>query len=59
MPLETVRRTIIATLSPPAAEVPDLIRFDPRARKALELTFREVLRMGHNYIGTEHTAGAG
>jgi len=34
--------------------VPDLIPFDPRARKALELTFREALRMGHNYIGTEH-----
>ncbi len=24
------------------------------ARKALELTFREALRLGHNYIGTEH-----
>jgi len=34
--------------------VPDLIPFDPQARKALELTFREALRMGHNYIGTEH-----
>lgn len=34
--------------------MPELIPFDPRARKALELTFREALRMGHNYIGTEH-----
>jgi hypothetical protein len=25
-----------------------------QARKVLELTFREALRMGHNYIGTEH-----
>jgi ATP-dependent Clp protease ATP-binding subunit ClpA len=25
-----------------------------RAKKALELTFREALRMGHNYVGTEH-----
>jgi ATP-dependent Clp protease ATP-binding subunit ClpA len=33
---------------------PALIPYDPRARKALELTFREALRMGHNYIGTEH-----
>ena len=24
------------------------------AAKALELTFREALRLGHNYIGTEH-----
>ena len=31
-----------------------MIPFDPQARKALELTFREALRMGHNYIGTEH-----
>ena len=28
--------------------------FDGRAKKALELTFREALRLGHNYIGTEH-----
>ena len=33
---------------------PDLIPFDAGARKALELTFREALRLGHNYIGTEH-----
>jgi ATP-dependent Clp protease ATP-binding subunit ClpA len=30
------------------------IPFDGQARKALELTFREALRLGHNYIGTEH-----
>jgi hypothetical protein len=52
--LETVRRTVTATLPPAADQVPDLIPFDSRARKALELTFREALRMGHNYIGTEH-----
>lgn len=34
--------------------VPDLIPFDAPARKVLELTFREALRLGHNYIGTEH-----
>lgn len=28
--------------------------YDPQAKKALELTFRQALRMGHNYIGTEH-----
>jgi len=54
VPLETVRQTLTATLPPPAAEMPDLIPYDPHARKALELTFREALRMGHNYIGTEH-----
>ena len=34
--------------------MPALIPFDPEARKALELTFRQALRMGHNYVGTEH-----
>ena len=33
---------------------PALIPFDAGAQKALELTFREALRLGHNYIGTEH-----
>ena len=34
--------------------MPALIPYDARARKVLELTFREALRLGHNYIGTEH-----
>lgn len=37
-----------------AEETPSLIPFSGPARKALELTFREALRLGHNYIGTEH-----
>ncbi|WP_055403586.1 MULTISPECIES: Clp protease N-terminal domain-containing protein [unclassified Mycobacterium] len=41
-------------LPPPGAETPALIPFSGPARKALELTFREALRLGHNYIGTEH-----
>ncbi|HEY6424478.1 MAG TPA: Clp protease N-terminal domain-containing protein [Pseudonocardiaceae bacterium] len=52
--LEAVRQTVTATLPPAADQVPDLIPFDLGARKVLELTFREALRMGHNYIGTEH-----
>jgi ATP-dependent Clp protease ATP-binding subunit ClpA len=42
------------TLPPPCDEPPQLIPFSGPARKALELTFREALRLGHNYIGTEH-----
>lgn len=42
------------TLPPRAADLPALIPFDGAAKKALELTFREALRLGHNYIGTEH-----
>ena len=42
------------TLPPGAGEPPELIPFSGPARKVLELTFREALRLGHNYIGTEH-----
>ncbi|HEY9303554.1 MAG TPA: Clp protease N-terminal domain-containing protein [Mycobacterium sp.] len=52
---EAVRAAI--TLPPAAensADPPQLIPFSGPARKALELTFREALRLGHNYIGTEH-----
>ncbi|WP_405730878.1 ATP-dependent Clp protease ATP-binding subunit [Streptomyces sp. NBC_01537] len=49
---DTVRRTV--TLPPAAEQLPALIPFDQGAKKALELTFREALRMGHNYVGTEH-----
>src|SRR6202789_3392474 len=30
------------------------IPFPPRAKKVLELSLREALQLGHNYIGTEH-----
>ncbi len=35
---------------PPGPRVP----FSPRAKKVLELSLREALRLGHGYIGTEH-----
>src|SRR5580693_1560840 len=34
----------------PSGHVP----FTPRAKKVLELSLREALQLGHNYIGTEH-----
>ncbi|MFD4572902.1 Clp protease N-terminal domain-containing protein [Streptomyces sp. NPDC058417] len=43
-----------AALPPPVAEVPELVPYGSDAKKVLELTFREALRLGHNYIGTEH-----
>ena len=49
-----LRETAVAALPERAATVPALIPFDPAAKKALELTFRHALRMGHNYVGTEH-----
>jgi ATP-dependent Clp protease ATP-binding subunit ClpC len=36
--------------SPPTSQMP----FTPRAKKVLELSLREALQLGHNYIGTEH-----
>jgi len=51
---DTIRRTVAATVPPAVGEVPSLIPFDPQAKKALELTFREALRLGHSYVGTEH-----
>ncbi|MFH8570503.1 Clp protease N-terminal domain-containing protein [Streptomyces sp. NPDC017993] len=54
VPLETVRQAVTRTLPPAAGQVPELIPYDAQARKALELTFREALRLGHNYVGTEH-----
>ena len=44
----------VAALPPGGDESPALIPFSGAARKVLELTFREALRLGHNYIGTEH-----
>lgn len=52
--LDAVRQAATEALPPAAEELPDLIPYDAGARKALELTFREALRMGHNYVGTEH-----
>ncbi|MBV9516151.1 MAG: ATP-dependent Clp protease ATP-binding subunit [Mycobacteriaceae bacterium] len=43
-----------APLPARAQSVPALVPFNGASRKILELTFREALRLGHNYIGTEH-----
>ncbi|SDE20645.1 Clp amino terminal domain-containing protein, pathogenicity island component [Blastococcus fimeti] len=54
VPLTRIREVATAALPPATDDLPALIPFDGPARKALELTFREALRLGHNYIGTEH-----
>ncbi|MFF6837835.1 Clp protease N-terminal domain-containing protein [Streptomyces tanashiensis] len=51
---EAVREAVTPTLPPQAEEIPALIPFDADSKKVLELTFREALRLGHNYVGTEH-----
>ncbi|MET7823073.1 Clp protease N-terminal domain-containing protein [Streptomyces sp. NPDC005386] len=52
--LDTVREAATAALPPAADEIPELVPYGPAAKKVLELTFREALRLGHNYVGTEH-----
>ncbi|WP_413757750.1 Clp protease N-terminal domain-containing protein [Streptomyces sp. MMBL 11-3] len=52
--LDAVREAASAALPARAESMPALVPFDAGAKKVLELTFREALRLGHNYIGTEH-----
>src|SRR4051794_17423606 len=53
--LDRVREVALRTLGPDGTgPVPALVPFDDRARAVLEGTFRQALRLGHNYIGTEH-----
>ncbi|MEU9188016.1 Clp protease N-terminal domain-containing protein [Streptomyces sp. NPDC048484] len=52
--LDAVREAATAALPPRSENMPALVPFDGGAKKVLELTFREALRLGHNYIGTEH-----
>jgi hypothetical protein len=52
--LDAVRRTARATLPARVADLPALVPFDPHARDALERTFAEAERLGHDEVGTEH-----
>ncbi|MFD8011890.1 Clp protease N-terminal domain-containing protein [Streptomyces sp. NPDC058955] len=51
---EQLREAVTPTLPPAVEDVPALVPYDAAAKKVLELTFREALRLGHNYVGTEH-----
>lgn len=51
---DAARTALTAALPAAVDEVPELVPYDLASRKVLELTFREALRLGHNYIGTEH-----
>lgn len=49
-----VERAIDARVAPGTDAPRGHVPFGPQAKKTLELTLREALRMGHNYIGCEH-----
>ncbi|MEU6830772.1 Clp protease N-terminal domain-containing protein [Nocardia beijingensis] len=52
--VDVISAAATASLPPSEGDVPALVPFGAEAKKVLELTFREALRLGHNYIGTEH-----
>jgi ATP-dependent Clp protease ATP-binding subunit ClpC len=52
--LERVRHDVEEIIGRGQATPPSHIPFTPRAKKVLELSLREALQLGHNYIGTEH-----
>jgi Clp amino terminal domain, pathogenicity island component len=56
VPLDSARDALVAVLPPAGADEPvsDKIPFTQGAKKIMALTVREALRLGHNYIGTEH-----
>jgi ATP-dependent Clp protease ATP-binding subunit ClpC len=52
--LEAVREEVEKTIGPAGNAPTGSPPFTPRAKKVLELSLREALQLGHNYIGTEH-----
>jgi ATP-dependent Clp protease ATP-binding subunit ClpA len=52
--LDAVRREVEEVIGQGQAAPTGHIPFTPRAKKVLELSLREALQLGHNYIGTEH-----
>src|SRR4051812_25053851 len=51
---ERVRDFVAKNIGVGKEETSDPIPFTPRVKKIFELTLREALSIGHNYIGTEH-----
>jgi ATP-dependent Clp protease ATP-binding subunit ClpC len=52
--LEAVRNQVQDIIGQGGSSPSGHIPFTPRAKKVLELSLREALQLGHNYIGTEH-----
>lgn len=52
--LDEIRAAVKSVVTEGSSESYEHIPFTPRAKKVLELSLREALQLGHNYIGTEH-----
>jgi hypothetical protein len=56
VPLDSARQALAGVLPPDGTDTPvsDKIPFTQGAKKSMALAVREALRLGHNYVGTEH-----
>jgi len=56
IPADELRRTVMEAAGPRSPREPSGgdVPFTPRSRRVLDLTRGESLRLGHNYVGTEH-----
>jgi ATP-dependent Clp protease ATP-binding subunit ClpC len=52
--VEVVRESVTGTVGVTGTAATGSPPFTPRAKRVLELSLREALQLGHNYIGTEH-----
>lgn len=52
--LDDARAAVVELIGTGESEVEGHIPFTPRAKRVFELSLREALQLGHNYIGTEH-----
>ncbi|MFC6023501.1 Clp protease N-terminal domain-containing protein [Plantactinospora solaniradicis] len=54
VPADTVRERTVTLLGPSGESSPAHLPFSPEAKRVRDRTFQEALRLGHNYVGTEH-----
>jgi ATP-dependent Clp protease ATP-binding subunit ClpC len=52
--LGDLRAELVASMGPPTPPAPGQLPFTSLAKQALELTTKEALSLGHNYVGCEH-----
>jgi len=52
--VDAVRRAVLDSLGTGGTTPGEQVPFSAESRKLLALTLREALRLGHNYVGTEH-----
>jgi ATP-dependent Clp protease ATP-binding subunit ClpA len=52
--IDDLRAELDASMGPPTEPGPDRLPFTPLLKTSLELSVREALGLGHNYVGCEH-----